>query len=512
MSRLAVNPIFSNGCVIQRDRSVAIWGKAEPGQEIRIEFAGHSQVALANAEGHWRAGLPAVSAGGPYKIEISSPDKHIEITGILAGEVWIAGGQSNMEWPLKFTQGGRHVIEAASDDQIRFFNVLKIVYPGELEETPAKFPLVSAWRPADCANAGEFSAVAYYFALDIRARLGVPVGIIDCTLGGSSASAWVDRARLEQDEDLRSYVDEYDLSVAHLDLADYEAKNRRYRRLAAGLLPILLSRIDPDQESPLFDISRLPARMQKIVDILIKPGPRALFGRPGSLYESMLLTIVPWSCRGIIFYQGEADDCKARIYGKLLRVLIENWRQLWQDPKLPFLFVQLAAYGREGYPEGETYPVLREQQSLVAESVNDCGTAVAMDVGSEIDVHPRRKQPVGQRLALLARSLVYGEAVESSGPVFRSMEIKSPVIELSFDHAGSGLVSHGSELKGFQICGENRKYFPAAASIAGGNVIICSPEVARPAAASYGWANYMEVNLYNAADLPAVPFRTDRYL
>jgi sialate O-acetylesterase len=510
MSHLSVGSIFSDGCVIQRERPVAVWGEAASGARVTVEFAGQCLETTAYT-GHWRVNLPPVPAGGPYRIRISSIAETIDIQNVLAGEVWLAGGQSNMEWPLKNTIGGRQVVEQATNDRIRVYNVLKVLYPGEAEEWPAKFPLAAAWRPATCENAADFSAVGYYFALEIHKILGVPIGIIDCTLGGSSASAWISRDRLAADSDLRSYLEDYEAAMAGESLAEYEEKNRQTRRLAARLLPIL-TRYDPEKEAPLFDYHRLPPQLQAMVEVLIRPGPRALFGSPAGLYENMLATVTPWTVRGVIYYQGEADDYKARLYGKLLETLIDNWRTDLENPELPFLLVQLAAYGREGNPEGQTYPLLREQQAKVAATVPHTGMAVALDVGSAIDIHPRRKQPIGHRLALLARALVYGEAVEYSGPRFRAMRIDDNRLILSFDHADSGLTCSGDVLQGFQICGDNRKYYPAQALIRGGEVELTSPDVPWPVAASYGWANFMEVNLYNGAGLPALPFRTDRFL
>jgi sialate O-acetylesterase len=510
MSHLVVGSIFSDGCVIQRERPVALWGEAAPGARVSVEFAGQCLETTAFT-GHWRVNLPPVPAGGPYRIRISSIAETIDIQNVLAGEVWLAGGQSNMEWPLKNTIGGRQTVEQATNDKIRLYNVLKVLYPGEAEEWPEKFPLAAAWRPANCENAGNFSAVGYYFALELHKILGVPIGIIDCTLGGSSASAWISRDRLASDSDLRSYLDEYDAALAGETLAEYVERNQQARRLAARLLPVL-TRFDPEKEAPAFDYHRLPPRLLALVEALIRPGPRALFGSPAGLYENMFKTVVPYSVRGVIYYQGEADDYKARLYGKLLETLIANWRFDLEDLELPFLFVQLAAYGREGHPDGQTYALLREQQSKVAATVPHTGMAVALDTGSAVDIHPRRKQPIGHRLALLARALVYGEAIECSGPCYQSMRIEENRLVVSFRHAESGLTCSGDELLGFQICGENRKYYPALAVIRGGEVELTSAEVPWPAAASYGWANYMEVNLTNGDDLPALPFRTDRYL
>jgi len=226
----------------------------------------------------------------------------------------------------------------------------------------------------------------------------------------------------------------------------------------------------------------------------------------------MLLTIAPYSARGVIFYQGESDDVKARIYARLFRLMIENWRETFKNPDLHFLFVQLAAFSRDGNPDGDMYALVREQQAQVARTVPNTAMAVAMDVGSFNDIHPRRKHSVGRRLALAARAQVYGEAVECSGPVYRSMCIEGGKLSIEFDHAASGLLCQGEALKGFRICGANRLYFDADAVIAGSKVELSSSLVPMPAAGSYGWANYIEVNLYNGEGLPAVPFKTDKYL
>jgi sialate O-acetylesterase len=488
-----------------------IWGSAAAGAKVQIAWAGRRHAAQADAAGRWEAVLDPLPAGGPYQMKVMSGRESITVSDILAGDVYLAGGQSNMEWPLKHSAVGRLAVENADFPQIRFFNVLKILFTGELEETPEKFPLPSAWRPATRAHAGDFSAVAFYFACELHERLGVPIGIVECNLGGSSASAWVSRPVLESDSDLRSYLDEYDEVLQQLDLDAYVENNRRARKLAVRILPII-QRVIPEEEQPGIDPARLPPRIRGAVDAIIQPGPRCLFGRPCGLYENMLLTVVPYTLRGVIYYQGEADDFKARLYGRLLRGLIDEWRRLFRDPDLPFLFVQLAAFGYQGNPDGELFALIREQQALVACTTPHAHLAVAMDVGSAIDIHPRRKQPVGHRLALIARARVYGEDIEDSGPVFRSMEISGERIILRFDHAASGLVCSEGELKGFRICAANRKYYPAEARIVGPRIELFHGEILRPAAASYGWGNFMEVNFYNGAGLPAVPFRTDRYL
>ena len=508
MNTFTVSPIFSTGMVIQRDTPMTIWGAAPSGSLIDICFAEQKLAAYAR-NNLWRAQLPPVPAGGPYRLTLGCNDESIIIEDILAGEVWIAGGQSNMEWPLKNAAGGRLAIDAANYPQIRCYNVQKLLYVGETDDNPEKFILSSAWRPATPDNVGDFSAVAYHFALDLHEKLGVPVGIISCNLGGSSASAWTSRDYLRRDADVHSYVDEYEASARQIDMEDYIAKTTQAARMMAQA-PMPL---DPEHENESFmDLSNMPAHFQRILQTVLQPGPRSPFGHPGSLFCNMVMTIVPYTAKGVIFYQGESDDVKARLYARLFSLLIQNWRDSFENQDLWFLFVQLAAYGREGNPGGETYALLREQQAIVAQTVPRTAVAAALDLGHYFDIHPRRKAPVGQRLARLARNKIYGEPIESSGPVYRSMAIDGNKIILHFDHAESGLICPDNKLKGFRVAGANRLYFDAEATIDGNTVIVSSPDVPMPAAASYGWANYVEVNLYNGDGLPAFPFKTDKYL
>lgn len=508
MASLSVNSIYSDHMIIQHSVSAAIWGQAATGAIVNIHFA-RQEIQVIATDGHWTANLPAVAAGGPYDLAIISQDEIIQIKDILAGEVWIAGGQSNMEWPLIFTAGGHDFVGAAHYNLIRSFNVQKLVFEGQAEESPDKFSRVSAWRPANSENAGEFSAVAYHFAVDLHQRLGIPVGIIECNLGGSSASAWTSCEYLARDPDVRSYLDDYDRSVSNLDMEKYTEATRQLDEMFSA---VSLQFHTAEESSQPFNPGFMSADFQSVFALATRPGPRSAWGFPGSLYRNMLLTVAPYSARGVIFYQGESDNIKARIYSKLFRLMIENWRETFKNPDLYFLFVQLAAFGHDGNPDGDLFALVREQQALVARTVPNTGMATAIDVGSLYDIHPRRKAPVGQRLALVARAKVYGESIECSGPVYRSMSIEGGKIILEFGHAESGLVSQGDMLKGFRICGANRLYYDADAFIFNNKVELSSPLVPAPAAASYGWANFVEVNLFNNDGLPALPFKTDKYV
>lgn len=507
-TRLSLPAIFSDGMILQHSVETPIWGEAPAGAQITLTINGQIRHVV-EKNGQWRASLPALKPGGPYTLTVTSGGNRLEIKDILAGEVWIAGGQSNMEWPLKTTKGYRDHIAAANWPQIRFFNVSKLLYEGERDDNPAKFARQPAWRPAVPAEVGEFSAVAYHFARDLHQTLEIPIGIIECNLGGSSASAWIREDWLTRDSDIQSYLDEYNRSAGSLNLEDYLSASRQAQKIMADSpMPI-----DPEQENDKpWDFSQIPPEIMKVIKVIFQPGPCMPFGHPGSLYANMVATFAPYSVQGVIYYQGESDDIKARIYNKLLTMLIDCWRETFENPDMSFLLVQLAGYGHAGYPEGDLYAIVRDQQHLTAQTVPGTCCVVAMDCGSMHDIHPRNKQPIGQRLALAARANTYGEAIEWSGPVYRSMQIDNDRIILSFDHADSGLVCPDAALQGFRIAGANRRYFEADARIDGPTVVLSSPNVPMPAAASYGWANHMKVNLYNGAGLPAMPFKTDRYL
>jgi len=505
----ALPQIFSNGMIIQHGIETALWGTATAGARVRAVFLGEQRETTVSGAGTWRLQLPAAMAGGPYDLTVRCGDDETVIHDILAGEIWVAGGQSNMEWPLKTTLGYRDHIAAAQYPQIRFFNVPKVLYEGEMTDNPAKFSRAAAWRPATPDYVGEFSAVGYHFAQDLYEHLAVPVGVIECNLGGSSASAWIREDWLTRDADIQTYLDDYKAAVAKLNLDEYWPACKQMLQMMSANPMVQDPEIEIDQP---FDFSQLPAEILQPLQFLLQPGPCTPFGHPGSLYASMITTIAPFTAKGVIFYQGESDDVKARIYSKLFGMMIDCWRETFENPDMPFVFVQLAAFGREGNPDGDMYAILRDQQWRVSETISGATAVVAMDAGSFHDIHPRRKQPIGLRLALAARARVYGEPVEYSGPVYRRMQIEGNQIRLEFDHAESGLFCRGESLQGFRIAGANRLYYNADARIDGQTVVLTSEKVSMPAAASFGWANYMAVNLYNGEGLPAVPFKTDRYL
>jgi sialate O-acetylesterase len=305
----------------------------------------------------------------------------------------------------------------------------------------------------------------------------VPIGLINNAVGGSPAESWTSAGVLNADDEYKQFPAEYPKRMEK-----YEEAMGKYKE----------------------DAEKAKAEN--------KPAPRAP-GKPwmpSGLYNGMLAPLAPYAIKGVIWYQGEANAGRAYQYRRLFPTMIRDWRALWRQGDFPFLFVQLAAFGPNSQKLGESdWAELREAQLMTLSSSPKTGMALAIDVGTYDDIHPRNKQPVGARLALDARAVAYGEKIVHSGPVYHSMKVEGDKVALSFKHAGGGLEARGGELKGFLIAGDDKVWREAKAEIKGDRVIVSSSEVAKPVAVRYAWAKYPTCNLYNKEGLPATPFRTD---
>lgn len=495
--------LFTDNMVIQRECNVPIWGRAVDGTEIKVEFCGQIKVTTA-VGGKWHIILSPLEMGGPYEMRITADSERLVLKNVLIGDVWLAGGQSNMEWILQNSLNGTEEIPRADHPNIRHYAVPKIEFEevhseAEADENPA-------WEICTPENAGMFSAVAFHFAKEINKDLNMPIGIINCNWGGTSASCWMSEEYLEADSDLKSYLDEYNEAIYNLTEEEYENQRRDYVKrqeeynkkyqqfkLEHPEVEEHLIHLNLDIESP------WPPPM----------GPKC-FLRPSGLYYTMLQKVVPYAMKGVIWYQGESDTYKPRLYGKLFSKMIENWRKEFNNPSLPFLFVQLPFFGGEN-PDGEEWAFLREQQASTVKNVSNTGMAVIIDCGEKDDIHPLNKKTVGERLALLAKAEIYGLNAEYLGPMYKQMNIDRNKVTLFFDHVGDGLEMKGEMLKGFTICGEDSNFVEAIAKIEGDTAVIYSEKVDNPTAVRYGWANYMGINLYSKNGLPAGPFRTDNF-
>ncbi|MBI2844278.1 MAG: sialate O-acetylesterase [Armatimonadetes bacterium] len=457
LAEVKPHPLFSDGAVLQQGMSVPVWGTANDGEKVTVSFRGQT-VSTTAKNGKWMVRLKPSKAGGPFTMTISGKNR-IELKDVLVGEVWVASGQSNMWMTVGAVANAKEVIAASADPTLRLFmmpEAAAFARKGISIQQTGTLDVENTWRESRPENIARFSAVGYLFGRDLRKALKVPVGIIKASIGSSYVHEWIRRDIVESSPDLRICVDEL----------------------------------------------------------------------TGGLYGDMIAPVMPYAIKGVIWYQGENDAAAQKARPTLYRIafttMIRNWRDNWGQGDFPFLFVQLAPYFRHQpdakdtpniptEPGESSWAVVRESQLLTSLNVPKTAMAVITDYGDPNDIHPHEKEPVGQRLALAARAIVYGEKVTYSGPVYKSIKIKGDRATISFRQAGSGLVSKGGELAGFTIAGEDRKFVNAKAKIQGDQVVVWSPEVLNPVAVRYGWADYPIVNLFNKEGLPASPFRTDDF-
>jgi sialate O-acetylesterase len=482
---LTVNELFNNGVVLQQKSKTLVWGKSEPGSNVTVLIQGKSFVAKTNEKGDWKNELNSLQPGGPFKMTIKSGNESLVIREVYVGEVWIAGGQSNMVFRLKNDEKGKEEIANAKNTNIRFVMVPVITYPGEKTDGDLN------WRTATTENVASMSAIAYYFAKELQQKLNVPIGIICCYKGATSAEVWMSRETLLSHPDHAPIVKAYDDYMNKLGQDKYEILYAQYQKAVRAY-----------RES-------LKADFKKVVRPTEPMGPKN-FKRPCGLYETMFKRIIPYTSRGVIWYQGSANATRAEQYRTLFPALINEWRADLQNNNLPFLFVQLASYDNPAFKGQPFLAELREAQLLTWQKVKDTGMAVTIDVGEKNIAHFPHKEPVGKRLAAIAFNQVYGLNVPYSGPIFKEVTFNGNKAVLSFNFIYGGLTSE-RELKGFTICGTDRKFVPAKAEIIGERIEVSSPEVPHPVAVRYGWANWTDANLRNIEGFPASPFRTDDF-
>ncbi|WP_116107534.1 glycoside hydrolase family 97 catalytic domain-containing protein [Lewinella sp. IMCC34191] len=615
--------LIGDGMILQRDTEVEVWGWADAGESVTVTFDGKSYVADPAADGRWRTTLPAHPAGGPYTMTVAGSNT-IELSDILFGDVWLCSGQSNMEYSMGMVASRyEDEIAASTNDRIRQFNVPKEYdFAGPREDFGG-----GEWTSADPESVVNFTAVGYFFAREINERHDVPVGLINASLGGSPAEAWM------TPDALREYPGLYDDALRYRDTA-YVSQVRRSDRERIGgwyaelkqqdagytgatpwsdpaaddadwsttTLPGLWNETEAGEASGsvwyrrnfevpagltgkevqlpfgnLIDAdsvwingtfvggfgSRYVPRNYTVPAGVLKAGantiavrvvssggsggfipektyaltdgtttvdltgewkfrrggemdplqgPTFIQWKPTGLYHAMIAPLLPYALKGVLWYQGESNVGRDRQYATLFPNLIQNWREELDAPDLPFLAVQLPNFGSIQEKPGESgWARMREAQEKIL-AMDNTGLATTIDIGEWNDIHPLNKMDVGKRLALLAERDVYGDAdVIAEGPTFREMEVRDGKAILHFDHVGGGLASSdGEPLRHFAVAGADGRFVWAEARIQGETVVVSSPEVSTPTAVRYAWADAPEdINFFNAAGLPARPFRTD---
>lgn len=477
--------VFSDHAVLQRDMSVPVWGWADPSEEVTISLGNQTKNAKANQDGKWRVKFDKLTAGGPHTLTVKGKNT-LTVNDVLIGEVWLASGQSNMQWTVKQARDFDKEKSSADFPQIRMFSV---------ERKGAREPkddCNGSWKVCSPETVGDFSAAAYFFGRELYQKLHVPVGLLNTSYGGTPIESWTSLEAHQRTPQLKGLVSNWEKRVADYDpekaKATYEKALETYKEKAAkakaegGTAP-----------------RRPPAPGQ----------PRDNIYYPGNLYNAMVAPLIPYAIRGGIWYQGESNAGNrdsGKLYATQLPLLIEDWRKRWGEGDFPFAWVQLPGF-KPGNAEG--WPAVREAM-LHTLSVPHTGMAITMDIGDHQDIHPKNKQDVGHRLALWALAKVYGEKIPYSGPLPAGQQVKGNEVVVSFQHADGGLQAKDGELRGFQVAGSDKEWKPAKARIEGDKVIVSSPDVSQPQFVRYDWASDPDGNLFNGAGLPASPFRTDK--
>jgi sialate O-acetylesterase len=454
--------IFASGMVLQADKPIALWGEAEPGSKVTVDFAGQKKTSVADASKRWKVVLDPMPVSNEARTlsatSVGPSATTLQFTGVLVGEVWILAGQSNMVVPLKIVTGGPKDAQTADYPWLHVFTQAR--FEGASDK-PAHDVRNGAWSECSPAVAREMSGVGFYFATALHSQLpNTPIALIHTATGATFAECWMDTETLLETPATSFF--------------------RKWSEEALAQAPT-----NPNDKSPL--------------------GPMN-YRRPSALFNGKIAPLQPLAVRGVVWYQGEGN-AKPEFregYSQTLQRLIESWRRSFADPKLPFLIVQLPRW--EPINPLDSWPTIRAAQAQVARQVPGVELAVMIDLGKVDNIHPPDKAPIGRRLASLAAAKVYGKNIPYSGPVLKKAERQEQNVLLYFEF-GQGLSFRGGEAKGFELAETDGKFAPAQAEILkDGTIRVFSVGIPQPTAVRYGWFNWGEVSLYNADKLPAAPF------
>ena len=476
---------FTDHAVLQRNLPVPIWGHGAAGEKVTVNFHYQTLATTADAHGRWSVRLKPMSADASGADLSITGQNSITLHDIVVGEVWLASGQSNMEWPLHLARDAKAEIASATLPLVRH---LKIEHTPS--DTPSNSVKTSGWQVASPETAGSFTAVGYFFAHELSAKINVPVGIIHSSWGGTPIESWLDQSVLKSTKGWPRFEAEWTeaLRVFPRKKTEYAALDRAWQKAD--------------------EASRMSGKPNPLPWPHPPVGPGTAYA-PGGLFNGMIVPLIPYAVRGALWYQGESNVGRATEYAELFPAMIRDWRESWGQGDFAFLFVQLPNYA-DNHPTGTNWAELRDAQNA-ALKLPQVGEAVTIDVGEADNLHPTNKKPVGERLALLAEAKVYKMAdVEGVSPQFVSAKREAGTIRVTLAPA-KGLVVRGltNSSTGFDLAGADHVFHPANATVENETVVVSSPEVKEPVAVRYAFTNNPSVTLYNDAGLPAGPFRSD---
>ena len=507
-AEIGLSAVFGDHMVLQRDLSLPVWGWADPGEEVTITFASQVKNTKAEKDGNWRVDLDA--------LEASDTGRELKVTGakgsaktfkdVLVGEVWVCSGQSNMEWTVNGSMNPIEEKANANYPKIRHIKVPRI--PSDSHETTFN----SNWQVCSPSSAGNFTAVGYFFGRTLHKKLGVPIGLINSSWGGTRIEPWIptEGFRIIEKQDFAKGV------LNHIESVDPTTEKGKARHLAA-----INSVKEWSQEAEVaVRAGKFPPKQPASTYV----GLGTSHQDPTRLYRGMIHPLVPYGIRGAIWYQGESNGNEGETYYHKKHGLVKGWRDVWGQGEFPFYWVQLANFTNDkNEPEGgDGYARIRDAERKALD-IPHSGMAVIIDIGETGNIHPKNKQDVGKRLAQWGLAKSYGKDVVPSGPLFKKLEIDGNKAHIHFDHVGTGLIIGKKEglkpteelvidakLERFAIAGKDKNWVWADAVIDGDTVTVSHPDVSKPVAVRYAYsANPLGANLYNREGFPASPFRTD---
>ena len=468
---LKMPELFTDNMVLQYGRPIDIHGTANAGDKVTVTIGKQKQKTVTGLDGKWRVTLHPLAAGGPYTLTVSTAERLLTFNNVLAGEVWLCSGQSNMEFHLNWSATAKQDVPNAANDQIRLFDQKErwrtnaVEWPVSVLDSlnHLQYYKDTEWKVCSPETAGKFSAVAYYFGKKLQDSLQVPVGLICNAIGGSPTEAWIDRRTLEY---------QFPAILRNWKQNDFIQDWVRGR----AALNVKKS-TDKQQRHPY---------------------------EPCYLYESGILPLEHFPVRGIIWYQGESNAHNKEAHEKLFNLLVQSWRKNWNDAELPFYFVQLSSIDRP------SWTWFRDSQRRLMTEIPHTGMAVSSDRGDSLDVHPKQKKEIGERLAAWALNRTYGHRnVVPSGPLYKSVSFARGAAYVSFDYADGLCTSDGKPIGTFEVAGEDELFSPAQAVVEDGKIKVWSKKVKDPKIVRYGWQPFTRANLVNGAGLPASTFRTE---
>ena len=494
---------FGDGMVLQRHKPIRLWGECDEEGKIQVILNGERIAEEKIEKGAFSFYISAQEATEDAQLTLKheKTGEECTFTQVDIGEVWLAGGQSNMEFLLKYDKEAEETLKK-SDRHLRFYDIGEWAYPGERELGLKSGASWDHWMEFGPDKGEAFSAVGTYFARRLRKELGVPVGIIGCNWGGTSASAWVPRSALEKDEVLKDYVMTFEKEIQGIDMKKYEESLKKPNPYASN--PKVIRETEKRMKQ---EICEKPGLLTRLVGKLIVATSKMMpysENRPGGLYEMMLKPVAGYTIAGFLWYQGESDYQRANVYDRLLNLLIRTWREDWRE-ELPFLLVQLASY--EGWPEcsGENYHLIRSAQQKIADRTKKVYLASIMDVGSRYDIHPKEKRPVGERLAALALCYVYGKKIPCEAPRIEKVTREEGKLRVRFAYAESGLVAKGDISSLFKVEVSGKKV-PVRAYVQKDCVILEGEGLkAGKARVSFAYRPWCPMTLFNGEGLAARP-------